>query len=547
MDMKTGHVYLIGAGCGRGLITLRGLELIRKADAIVYDDLIDTSLLDKAPADCRILYMGKRSGRKSAGQEEINEKLYELASAGFMVVRLKGGDPFVFGRGGEEYLYLSQRGIPCTPVPGVSSCIAVPEDAGIPVTHRGSAGSFTVITGHSAKGNFQDYRALANTPGTLVFLMGLKNSGEITEQLMKFGKDPDTPAAVISKGFTPQEKRIDGKLSDIAEKAAQAETPAVLVIGKNAAYHFSDGENTSDRRNVSDIRDAADKENTLARDDLSDRKDAVDENENPLSGMTAAILGSPSFTEKVRKKLIRLGCRVETCPILTIRERDISLPDFRSYSHIVFTSSNGVRTFFHMLEEQKRDLRELMHAKFAVIGSATAQTLYSYGIHADLIPADFTSRSLAEELVKEAEDDRMRVLILRALEGSKDLNAILEEHQIAYDDLGIYETVIDERKLPDIKSTPAEEKIPDDRNMSVERELTDSPQFSYVIFGSSASVRAYFKGRDPKEDYGRTRFVCIGEVSARTLRSLTEAPMIMADTYTADGIVSAITRDAEES
>lgn len=489
-DRKSGHVYLVGAGCGKDLITRRGLELIRRADAIVYDDLADVTLTDSAPADCRIICMGKRCGRKSAEQQEINEKLYSLAASGLTVVRLKGGDPFVFGRGGEEYQYLHARGIPCTAVPGVSSCIAVPEEAGIPVTHRGSAGSFTVVTGHSAGGNRQDYRTLAALDGTLVFLMGLGSCGEITAQLMRYGKNPDTPAAVISGGFTPREKRIDGTLSDIAEKATEAETPAVLVIGKNAAFIFSD------------------------------REDDSDEKTGPLAGKTAAVLGSPAFTEKIRKKLTENGCRVETCPVLSVKERGIRLPDFSQYRYIVFTSSNGIRTFFHMMRVQGRDVREMLHAKFAVIGSATAETLYSYGIRADLVPDDFTSRSLGEKLAADAACDAgARVLILRAADGSAELNRILDDHHIAYDDEAIYETAVDESKMP------------------------GDGEYSYIVFGSSRSVRAYFQMRGSAADSGRTRFVCIGEVSARALRSVSGAHMIMAETYTADGIVSAMIKD----
>lgn len=511
-DRKTGHVYLVGAGCGRGLITLRGLELIRKADAIVYDDLIDVALTDSARADCRIICMGKRCGRKSAGQQEINEELYQLAASGLTVVRLKGGDPFVFGRGGEEYQYLSARGIPCTAVPGVSSCIAVPEEAGIPVTHRGSAGCFTVVTGHSAEGNHQDYRTLAALDGTLIFLMGLTSCGEITNQLMNYGKNPATPAAIISKGFTPDEKRINGTLSDIAGKAAEAETPAVLVIGNNAAFAFSDrddrygsGTDPSESGASSGFRTAG-------------------STGSVLSGKTAAVLGSPAFTEKVRKKLMAQGCRVDACPILRVKENEFTLPDLKLYSHIVFTSANGVRTFFRMMQEQKRDIREMLHAKFAVIGSATEKALYTYGIRADLVPEDFTSGALGEILVADAGHDAgARVLILRAADGSRELNRILDDHHVAYDDAGIYETVVDRSRMP------------------------GNSRFSYVIFGSSKSVRAFFQDRDPEEDYGHTRFVCIGEVSAGTMRKLSRADMIMADTYTADGIVSAVLRDVSDN
>lgn len=237
----TGSVYLVGAGCGQAdLITVRGLRLLQRCDAVVYDDLIAPELLDEVPAQAPRLYMGKREGQHSATQAEICAKLVELARAGKTVVRLKGGDPFVFGRGGEEALALQAAGVPFEVVPGVTSPIAIPALAGIPVTHRGVSQSFHVITAHTADtpdGLPEHFDNLARLPGTLVFLMGLSRLEIIAQRLMEAGKAPETPAAVVSGGNSPHPATIRGALADIAAKtrAAGVQPPALIVVGEVAA------------------------------------------------------------------------------------------------------------------------------------------------------------------------------------------------------------------------------------------------------------------------------------------------------------------------
>lgn len=240
----TGAVYLVGAGCGRAdLITVRGLRLLERCGAVVYDDLIARELLDAAPTQALRLYMGKREGRHSAPQEEICAKLVELARAGKNVVRLKGGDPFVFGRGGEEALALQAAGVPFEVVPGVTSAVAIPALAGIPVTHRGLSQSVHIVTAHTA--DTQDglpayFDGLACIPGTLVFLMGLSRLETIVQRLLAAGKAPDTPAAVLSGGNSPQPAAVRGTLADIAAKTrtANVQPPAVIVVGDTAALEL---------------------------------------------------------------------------------------------------------------------------------------------------------------------------------------------------------------------------------------------------------------------------------------------------------------------
>ena len=235
---KRGCVLLVGAGPGRGALTLRGLQAIRQADVICHDDLIDHDVLSYASPSCEIIAVGKRHGRHSMEQREITRLLIRRAREGHVVVRLKGGDSFVFGRGSEEVLALRENGIAYEVIPGVSSAIAVPEVLGIPVTHRGMAAAFTVVTGHGADGRALDYAALARMPGTLIFLMGMHHIGEIARQLMAHGKAPRTPAAVLCRGMMDGERRIDGPLEHIAALAQDAPTPGILLVGEVAALHM---------------------------------------------------------------------------------------------------------------------------------------------------------------------------------------------------------------------------------------------------------------------------------------------------------------------
>lgn len=245
MSAVLGTVYLVGAGCGQAdLITVRGLRLLQRCGAVVYDDLIAPELLEQVPTDADRVYMGKREGRHSASQEAICAKLVELARAGKDVARLKGGDPFVFGRGGEEALALQAAGVPFEVVPGVTSAVAIPALAGIPVTHRGVSQSFHVVTAHTADtpdGLPDHFDDLARLPGTLVLLMGLSRLEIIARRLVEAGKAPDTPAAVVSGGNAPHPATVRGTLADIAAKtrAAGVLPPAVIVVGDVAALELS--------------------------------------------------------------------------------------------------------------------------------------------------------------------------------------------------------------------------------------------------------------------------------------------------------------------
>ena len=257
-ERRNGRVSLVGAGCGKAdLITLRGLRLLQQCDAVVYDDLIDPALLEAAPEGAQRIYMGKRSGAHSASQTEINQKLIELASSGLHVVRLKGGDPYLFGRGGEEMLALKAANIPCQEVPGIPSPIGISAEAGIPVTHRGLCRGLHIITAHTSDtpdGLPKDFDHLARLEGTLVFLMGLKQIERICSRLIAAGKDPATPAAVISGGNSPNPACVRGCLGDLSELAAESvSSPALILVGEVAMLNLNMGENSDSDTNISHI------------------------------------------------------------------------------------------------------------------------------------------------------------------------------------------------------------------------------------------------------------------------------------------------------
>lgn len=408
-----GTVSLVGAGCGDAeLITMRGAMLLRKCDAVVYDALIDKRLLRFAPRKAECIPVGKRAGQHSTPQDEINALLIRLAKEGRNVVRLKGGDPFVFGRGGEEAIALREAGIRYTVVPGISSCIAAPELAGIPVTHRQTSRSFTVITGHTAEGGI-DTAKYAQTGGTLVFLMGLKALPEIAAGLMRGGMPADTPAAVISEGGTSRQVSVRGTLQDIAFLAAEMTPPAVIVVGDNAAL------------------------------DLAPTAQPL------LHGKTFTVAGTPSFTEHITDALQQYGADVYPLPHIVPLPTG-SLPPLTDYKCIVLTSRNGAQMFLDQLRYSAVDHRTLSGIRIAVIGKETASLLRVHGLYPDLMPENARSESLGEALVQ---DPPGRILLLRASNSSDTLPEILTQHGVPFDALTLYDTVPDETVPPQNIST----------------------------------------------------------------------------------------------
>lgn len=428
--MNKGFVTLVGAGCSKNLITEKGLSEIKTADAIIYDDLIDQSLLFEARGDCELIYAGKRSGRHSQSQNAINNIIIEKAKEGKKVVRLKGGDSFVFARGGEEILALQKENILYDIVPGVTSCVAVPESMGIPVTHREVSRSFTVVTGHTADETWENFEALAKLKGTLVFLMGLSNLSVITSRLIENGKNKNTPCAVLSKGFSNEEKRFDGTLETICEKAKGAKTPAIIVVGDVCRF---------------DLRNTEKK---------------------PLSGVSVAVTGTKHFTHKLSEVLFANGADTVSYPCIDIEPiKENIQKSIDGFEWLVFTSANGVRMFFDGITF---DFRKFSSFKFACIGKGSADELSKHGFYADFIPSEYTAKALGKELSQFLKGDE-KVLILRAENGSDALCHNLLKGGICFEDRHIYKTKENKKFLQ-----------------------TDAVSTDYTVFASGSGVRAFF-------------------------------------------------------
>lgn len=491
--MSDKFVSIVGAGCGeKDLITLRGLDRIRSCEVLIYDDLIDEALLSELPENAEKIYMGKRLNKHSAKQEEINSKIVEKALEGKKVVRLKGGDPFVFGRGGEECGALIDAGIDFELVPGLSSSIAIPELSGIPVTHRGLSRGFLVVTAHTAdtEDGLPDYiDKLAGLDLTLVFLMGLSRLDRICKRLIAAGMKESMPVAVVSGGNSPNPATVRGDLKNISEKAAQAQVkaPAVIIVGETAALDFSS------------------------------------KKLKPLHDATIAVTGTESVTSKLHGILSGMGASVFTAQASTLTELpfnfDLTSLSDKEQKTLVFTSANGVNVFMKRLREHKFDLRKLSACTFAVIGKATASALESFGIYADICPEVYTSQALAEKLIHTV-NPGTKIYLFRSAEGSKPL----------YDKLSAFTETVD---IPTY-TVRAETDISGEAR---ERLKTAD----YLLFSSSGGVEGFF--REFKEIPENLRCACIGEVTAKTLSRKYQSSFITAKSATAQSLADAIKDD----
>lgn len=494
--MKAGKVYLVGAGCGDAeLITQKGLRLLRQCDAVLYDDLAAKELLGETKADCTHIFVGKRYGAHSMPQAEINALLLEQARQGKTVVRLKGGDPFVFGRGGEEILALQAGNIPYEAVPGISSAIAVPMAAGIPVTHRKMARSFHVITGHTAENTPfpENLEILAKLEGTLVFLMGLHHLEEICAGLLAGGKDPKTPAALISKGTTPQQKIIRAPLDALAAAAQAAEAPAVIVIGAAAGLDFSA---------------------TI---------------EYPLSDVKIGVTGTSRITGKLKKMLAELGAAVtemDYSRLLPYTENpalEAALEQPQDGTWAVFTSPNGVALFFDYLQRLRYDVRRLCGWKFAVIGTGTAAALERHGIYPAYQPMIYDVESLAAGLCEIAQPQE-RILILRAEQGSPVLNEMLDAAGLSYRDIKLYDIAVDAEKR--------------------RRALEMAGEMDFLTFASGSGVRGFFE--DGGSIPAGTKAICIGSATQKMLERYGYTEAIVAESANAEGLIAAILKEVRK-
>lgn len=470
--LKKGRVVLVGAGPGdMGLLTIKGAEYIKKADVVLYDRLVSKDILELIPSNAKKLDVGKESGKHPVPQEETNRILFEEASDGKLVVRLKGGDPFVFGRGGEELELLEQNGIPFEVVPGITSAISAPAFAGIPLTHRDFCSSFHIITGHQKKGKelSVNFKALVQAGGTLVFLMGISSLGQILEGLLAEGMDRNMPAAVIENGTRPDQRKVVGTIETLFDKAMEekVKSPAVIVVGEVCG--------------------------------LSDKFDWFSKRE--LSGVKVIVTRPKSSGGKLSARLKEMGAEVMDYSCIEIREieknsrMEAVLNKIKEYSWIVFTSKNGVGILFEYLKRRKKDLRVFAGQSFAAVGSQTAETLAGYGIIADYVPETFDGKHLAQGLCELTGEDE-KILLFRALKGSDEITDVLKRNKRVFEDVPIYDTLYINMG-----------------SQHIETLINDNP-FICVTFTSASTVEGFARSIN-EIYYSRITGICIGRQTSK--------------------------------
>lgn len=498
--MGKGKVYLIGAGPGDpGLLTLKAKHCLEIADVVVYDYLADPRIVAFSNKNAEMIYVGKQAANHAMSQWQINELLVKLASEGKIVARLKGGDPLVFGRGGEEAIELTKAGLPFEFVPGVTSAIAAAAYAGIGVTHRAIATSFAVVTGHEdpTKPESQiNWKGLATSVDTLVFLMGVENIEKISSQLIANGRPADTPAAVIRWGTRPNQSTLITTLGEAAADVVRTgmKPPAIFVVG-----------------NVVNLRSQL---------QWFDNK--------PLFGKTVIVTRARAQASDLTAKLEAEGAKVVEVPAIKIvppadfAPLDEAVANIADYKWLILTSANGVEYFFNRMEVAGKDARALAGVKIAAIGSATAAALKGFGIKADLIPSAYKAEELAEALEGEVKAGD-KLLLARAKVAREVLPEKLRALGCEVDVVTAYETVADcENK---------EELV----------ELLSSGEASVVTFTSSSTVSNLIEalGED-KELLNKAALACIGPVTEATLNKAGFKSSINAEQYTIDGLMKAI-------
>jgi uroporphyrinogen III methyltransferase/synthase len=496
-----GIVFLVGAGPGDpGLMTRRALELIEQADVILYDRLIPPGALDGARPDAERRYVGKEPGAPALAQEDINALLVQLARQGRRVVRLKGGDPFVFGRGGEEAEALASAGVPFEVVPGVTAGVAAPAYAGIPVTHRDAASAVAFVTGHEDPEKPEsalDWYALARFPGTLVLYMGVKNLPSIVARLIEAGRDPEEPAAVVERGTYPGQRTVVDTLTGLPERvqAERIRPPSITLIGPVAALQDTLG--WLERR--------------------------------PLNGKVVAVTRARAQASGLAARLTGLGAEVIEAPAIRIEPRPLAgelleaVSRVRDYALICLTSPNGVRLLFDALGQVGQDARALAGATVAAIGPGTAAELERHGIRADVVPERFVAEALVEELAGVPVEGR-RALIARAAEARSLLPDALRERGAEVDDVALYDT--------------RAESLDDGSRERLARA-------THVTFTSSSTVRFFLDAGG--ELPAGARLVSIGPVTSATARELGLHVDVEASRHDIDGLVDALVADARES
>jgi len=498
--VKKGIVYIVGAGPGDfDLITLKALKCISSSDVIIYDHLVNKKLLFFTKTDAELIYAGKKAKHHTLSQDEINKLMVKKAKEGKVVTRLKGGDPFIFGRGGEEAEFLKENGINFQIVPGISSAIASAEYAGIPLTHRKYSSTLAFVTGHEdpkkAESNIC-WKSLCNI-GTLVILMGLGNIEKIVETLINSGKDPKTKVAVIRWATTPKQKVIEGTLEDIVDKVKKANftPPVIIIIGEVVRL-----------------------------------REKIKWFENlPLFGRTIVITRQKEKILEFSQKLMSLGAEVIEFPTIQIKEikdqnEDEIFSNIKEYSWMIFTSANGVKIFMKKLFEKNLDVRFISHLKFATIGEKTKEELKKFGIIADLVPKEFKAENLAESL-KERLNPLDKILIVRAKKARDVLEKNLKEVVKKVDIFSIYETV-----------------IPKYDDLSWIEEKFENKEIDAIVFSSPSTFlnfKEIFKEKT-NNFLSNVDIFAIGPITAKTIETHGISVSAVSDKYTEDGIISKI-------
>ncbi|MEN8135361.1 MAG: uroporphyrinogen-III C-methyltransferase [Thermodesulfobacteriota bacterium] len=500
-----GKVYLVGAGPGDPtLITVKGLNILSRAEVVVYDHLASKRLLKHVPQTAEMIYAGKKGNVHHAfTQAEINQMLVDYAKEGKKVVRLKGGDPFIFGRGGEEIEELVEAGVAFEVVPGVTSATAAATYAGIPITHRNFTSSVAFITGHedpTKKDSRLAWDKISTGIGTLVFYMGIKNLPSIAKNLIKHGRDPKSSVAVIRWASTPEQRTVVGNLENIAAivKEAEIKPPALVVVGD--VVQLRDTINWFEKKPLFGKRILV----TRTRTQASELVMLLEDNgADCLEGSTIALVEPDNWVET-----------------------DQALANISSYDWLLFTSINAISFFFKRLQDKGMDARDLKGPQIGAVGTATAEMLQDYGIKADLLPTEFTGEGLAEVLLERGVKDN-KILIPRALKARKILPEKLQEGGATVTIAPVYQNV-----------------RPDDYEMV--RKALEEKQIDMVTFTSSSTVRNFLEMLEIKNDdefkrlLGEVKIAVIGPITAKTALKNNLKIDVQPDTYTIAAMVEAI-------
>ncbi|MFQ5481354.1 MAG: uroporphyrinogen-III C-methyltransferase [Nitrospinaceae bacterium] len=498
---ETGTVALVGAGPGDpGLITLRGRDWLQRADVVVYDHLANERLLGFAPPTTEFIYAGKKAGRATMAQAAINRLLIDKAGQGQTVVRLKGGDPFIFGRGGEEAVALKEAGVPFVVVPGVSSPMGVSAYAGIPLTHRDHSSTISIITGSNEKGKEDlhiDWEKIASRSGTLVFLMGARKLPHICSNLMQYGKDPATPIAVIQWGTTFRQKTLTGTLDSIVERARteHIQPPALTIVGE-----------------VVDLLPQVSWFETL-----------------PLFSKTVVITRAGDQAGAFGERLLERGAEpflfpvIQTAAPADYAPLDAAIREIGVYDAVIFTSANGVRWFMRRLHHHGLDIRELKGKRIYCIGPKTEAAVRALGIRVDAVPDEFVAESLLTTLESEGVKGR-RFLLPRAAAAREILPEKLRSLGAVIDVPPTYQTL----------------RPPTDTALL--RSRLEAGSIHAITFTSSSTVHHFMEmiGDPMKETLGPVAIACIGPVTAATARNHGLKVAVQADPFTVEGLMTAL-------